>query len=429
MPGHAHATAATLGRCIRDPGGGHRRVADRPWPARGAAAGWRKWRPGAGPGAAIRACRACGALIHAGLVDLGLMPVTVAPVSPTAAAEPVAAVGLELLLCPDCRLLQPAHRVTVPAEPRLATERCVTTLIARFQLRPDMPVTVLADGGAGWLPMLRRFGFTPGLARSGTAVAQRLREVTAPPGLLLAGDAIGRSAALPDLLEGIRQLLAPGGIAVFDLPDLLRVVEANRFDLFCPGRNAWPSLLVAEMLLGQHGLVVCGLVRPPGLLRLLVCHAEDHGKPVGSEVAARRAAERVAGLESGEAYQRLAEVVLETRAAVFDLLLAARRDDRQVLGLGASAAAARLLAGCGIGPGLLPGTVDAHPPWHGMVLPGSRVPVVPPEALAAVVPDLVLVLDGRPASEARQLLGEAGLWTARIAVILPKFQIIRAGTA
>jgi hypothetical protein len=362
-------------------------------------------------------------------MDLGLMPLTAAPVSPTAAAEPVTAVGLELLLCPDCRLLQPAHRVTVPAEPRLATERCVTTLIARFELRPHMPVTVLADGGAGWLPMLRRFGFTPGLAQSGAAVAQRLREVTAPPVLLLAGDAIGRSAALPDLMEGIRQLLAPGGIAVFDLPDLLRLVEANRFDLFCPGRNAWPSLLVAEMLLGQHGLVVCGLVRPPGVLRLLVCHAEDRGKPVGSEVAARRAAERVAGLESGDAYQRLAEVVLETRAAVFDLLLAARRDDRQVLGLGASAAAARLLAGCGIGPGLLPGTVDAHPPWHGMVLPGSRVPVVPPEALAAVVPDLVLVLDGRPVSEARQLLGEAGLWAGRIAVILPKFQIIRAGTA
>jgi hypothetical protein len=362
------------------------------------------------------------------LVDLGLMPLTATPVSATAAADPVASVALELLLCPDCRLLQPAHRVTVPAEPQPATERCVSTLIARFQLRPSMPVTVLADGGAGWLPMLRRFGFNPGLAQSGTAVAQRLREVTAPPVLLLAGEAIGRSAALPDLLDGIRQLLAPGGLAVFDMPDLLRLVEANRFDLFCPGRNAWPSLLVAEMLLGQHGLVVCGLVRSPGLLRLLVCHAEDHGKPIGSEVAARRAAERVAGLETGVAYQRLAEVALETRAAVFDLLLAARRDDRRVLGLGASAVAARLLAGCGIGPGLLPGTVDARPAWQGMMLPGCRVPILPPEALATAVPDLVLVLDGRPASEARQLLGEAGVWGGRIVMILPKFQIFRAGT-
>jgi hypothetical protein len=211
---------------------------------------------------------------------------------------------------------------------------------------------------------------------------------------------------------------------VLDLPDLLAMLEGVRLDQFGPGRNAWPSLLVAELLLGQQGLVVFGLLQSPGRLRLLLRHAEDASRPVGSEVIARRAAEREAGMETGVAYARFAEAALEVRSALFELLLAARRDGRLVLGLGASAAAARLLVACGIGPGLLPGTVAPRAPGQGLVMPGSRVPVLSPEALGTAAPDLVVVLDGRSAAEARLALGGPGLRQARLALLLPDLRIL-----
>nr|WP_256476393.1 hypothetical protein [Siccirubricoccus soli] len=159
------------------------------------------------------------------------------------------------------------------------------------------------------------------------------------------------------------------------------------------------------------------------MLRLLVCHREDRGKPEGPELAARRAAEREAGIESGLAYLRFAEAAREARVALFEMLAAARRDGRLALGLGGGPQAVRLLAASGIGPDLLPAVLQPGLSRPDLVLPGSRVPLLPLEAAAEAEPDLVVVLDGRSAAEARQALGPAGQGV-RLALPLPQLRVL-----
>ncbi len=373
------------------------------------------------------ACRGCGTPIRAGLLDLGLQPLATAPLPAAVAAGPVATIGLELLQCEACGLLQPAHRHGLPAAPVPVTERGLATLISRLQLHPSLPVTVLEEAGPGWLPMLRRFGFDPSLAPSGAAAALAWREAHPPPVLLLAGEVFGQLASRPDSLRAIRELLAPGGIAVLDLPDLLALVQGLRFDLMEPEPEAWPSLLVAELLLYRLGLTVFGLQRGSGRLRLLACHQEDRGKPEGPEVAARREAEREAGFDSGQAFAGFAAAAREARAALFELLLGMRREGRLALGLGAGPAAVRLLAAGGIGSDLLPAILQPGLAGPGQVLPGSRVPLLPLEMLAEASPDLVVVLDGRPAAEARAALCGGAAPGVRLALPLPRLRILPLG--
>ena len=65
---------------------------------------------------------------------------------------------------------------------------------------------------------------------------------------------------------------------------------------------------------------------------------------------------------------------------------------KTVVGYGAPGKGNTLLNHCGIRPDLLAYTVDRNPYKHGRFTPGTRIPILPPEQIAADRPDYVLVL-------------------------------------
>jgi len=370
-------------------------------------------------------CRCCGAGLTEEVADLGLVPLSPDPVRVGAGWRPLACAPLRLFVCSDCRLVQVGATGTVGRNhaPR-AGQDFAAGIAQRLRLGPGTPVAAF-DAEA--LAPFRDRDIPASTIPTGALMALRLREALPPPVLLLGGPLLANAPDLRDALEGVRTLLAPGGVAVFDMPDLLARLEGNRFDLLSHAMPSLPSLLVAEMLLGLHGLVPFELEAVPGSgpwLRLLVRHAEDSTKPVGPCVLARRETERAAGLEGPEAYARAAVAVAEARLAVLDLLVAARREGRRVAGYGAGPAAVTLAAACGLGPGLLAFTVDATFGQGRLELPGSRIPVLLPSALDQASPDLLLVLDATPMPVARGLIEAWGSWQGRIALPLPALHIV-----
>ncbi len=384
------------------------------------AAGVNRFQPGQG-----LFCRSCGATLTEDVADLGLVPLSVDPVPAGTGLRTVASAPLRALVCSDCRLVQVAGAGVAARQPvPRPTDGFAGVIAARLRLGPATPVAAF---DAGLLAPFRDRDIPARAVPTGADSALRLRDVLPAPVLLLAGPLLATALELPDALAGVRALLAPGGVAVFDIPDLLDRLRDNRFDLLGHAMPTLPSLLVAEMLLWQHGLVPFELEPLPGpgpWLRLLVRHKEDATKPISGTILARRAAEREAGLEGPEVYQRAAVAVVEARLAVLDLLVAARRDGRVAAGYGTGAAAATLAAAAGVGPSLLAYTVHPEAGGGGLELPGSQVPVLPPETLDLVPPDLLLVLDGSPAQAVRAALARYCSWEGRIALPLPGLQIV-----
>jgi C-methyltransferase C-terminal domain len=369
-------------------------------------------------------CRSCGAVLEDEVADLGLVPLSVGPVRVGAGRRPIAGAALRVLVCGDCRLVQVAGiGIASRDPPPRPGDGFAGVIAARLRLGPATPVAAFDTA------MLAPFRDRDIPARTvpiGTMTALRLRETLPPPVLLLTGDVLATAGDLPDALAGVRALLAPGGVAVFDIPDLLARLRGNRFDLLAHALPCLPSVLVAEMLLGLQGLVPFELEPVPGpgpWLRLLVRHAEDATKPVSEGVLARRAEERAAGLEGEEAYRCAAVAVAEARLAVLDLLVAARRDGRLAAGFGAGTAAATLAAAAGLGPGLLRFTVHPEVGRAGLELPGSLVPILPPAALDEAPADLLLILDGTPPDAVRAALARHCAWQGRLAVPLPHLHI------
>ena len=87
---------------------------------------------------------------------------------------------------------------------------------------------------------------------------------------------------------------------------------------------------------------------------------------------------------------------------------------KTVVGYGAPGKGNTLLNYCGIRPDLLAYTVDRNPYKHGRFTPGTRIPVLAPEQIAADRPDYVLVLPWNLRTELTEQLSYIREWGGRL---------------
>jgi hypothetical protein len=129
-------------------------------------------------------------------------------------------------------------------------------------------------------------------------------------------------------------------------------------------------------------------------------------------VATVLAAEADAGLETLEAYAGFQQRAEAAKHGLLQFLLQAKAEGKRVLGYGAAAKGNTLLNYAGIRADLLPEVADRAPSKQGKLLPGSHIPVISPEKMAAQSPDAVLVLPWNLIEELRQQLPGMELVTA-----------------
>jgi SAM-dependent methyltransferase len=405
------------------------------------------------------ACRCCGATLRETFADLGMTPLANSYIAPAQASQMEPFYPLHALVCSDCRLVQLAEFESPSAifsEYRYFSsvsdawlrhaEGYAERMIERLGLTAETPVVEVASNDGYLLQYFARRGIpvlgvdpAANIARAaiargiptevaffGAETAQRLRHAHPAPALMAANNVLAHVPDLHDFVEGFRILLAPGGVATFEFPHLLRLMEHNEFDTIYHEHFSYLSLLVAERIFARHGLVVFDVEELPthgGSLRLFVRHAADATKPVTAAVEALRVLERTAGLDGPEAYRGFAAGVVETKCALLEFLVQARRAGQRVVGYGAPAKGNTLLNYCGIGPELMPFTVDRSPHKQGLLLPGTRIPIRPPEAIAAEKPDYVLILPWNLKDEIAAQMAGIRAWGGRFVVPIPTVQV------
>ena len=129
--------------------------------------------------------------------------------------------------------------------------------------------------------------------------------------------------------------------------------------------------------------------------------------------------ERDFGIDDPATYAGFRGRVFEAKAGLLEFLIDARRRGKTVAGYGAPGKGNTLLNYCGVGTDLLAFTVDRSPHKQGNFLPGSRVPILAPEAIHDRRPDYVLILPWNLKDEiARQMRGIAE-WGGRFVVPIP----------
>jgi SAM-dependent methyltransferase len=197
-----------------------------------------------------------------------------------------------------------------------------------------------------------------------------------------------------DFLRGCCELIRPDGVVVVEVPELTPMLDRLEYDTIYHEHLSYFSVTSLMALFESAGLSIVRVDRfkvHGGSLRV---HAMKQSAQSGHSADVMRiaAGEQTAGLTSIDRYRKFAADVSANRAALLRLLEELRSDGHTLAGYGAPAKGNTLLNYCGIGPDILPFTVDRSPLKVGLVTPGMHIPVLPVAALVERQPDYALVL-------------------------------------
>ena len=388
----------------------------------------------------VSTCRLCGAVMHRDLVDLGATPLANCYVTRDEALRGVdRPYPLRVMVCDRCLLVQVTETIA-PDEIFAAdyayyssfssswlahARRYAQTMIERFHLDGKSLVAEVAsnDGcvlrpfAAAGIPVLgiepaanvaaaaRRIGVRTEEVFFGADTAPALAARYGPADLMAANNVLAHVPDLRGFVAGFAAMLAAQGVVTFEFPHLLRLLEQVQFDTIYHEHFSYLSLLVVGNVLNDVGLRVFDVERLPthgGSLRVFACHKDAHHVPCPG-VQAIGALEVAAGLDRAETYDSFAPKVARIRRGFRDFVAREQSRGRRLAAYGAAAKGNTLLNCCGITAEDVICVADRNPAKQGRLLPGSHIPVVSPEELAAAQPDDVVIL---PWNIAEEVAGE-----------------------
>lgn len=409
---------------------------------------------------AMRACRSCGGSDLHPVVDLGMSPLCESYVRAEDLDRMEPFYPLQVWVCRGCLLVQLdqyvlaeeifdeyAYFSSYSSAWLEHARRYVDDAIVRHDLGPDSLVVELASNDGyllRWfveqgIPCLGiepaanvaaaavELGVPTEVSYFGVATAAELADRGVQADLIVANNVLAQVPHLNDFVGGIPLVLAPHGTLTIEFPHVLRMLAENQFDTIYHEHFCYFSLLSASAVLASHGLTVFDveeLWTHGGSLRLHVRHRHDSSRPVTDRVRRLASREEEAGLHDVSTYGGFEQRVRATKRALLQLLIAARDDDRSIVGYGAPGKGNTLLNYCGIRSDLLDFTVDRNPYKQGLFLPGTHVPILAPEALDEARPDFVLILPWNLRDEIMAQLAHVREWGGRFIVPIPRATVI-----
>lgn len=407
----------------------------------------------------IKNCRACGNPLNIVFCDLGMSPISNAFVSEETSGNGEIFYPLRALACQKCWLVQ--IDTMLPSEVHFHSEyvyfssfseswlahakKYVTDVTKRFALSGDSQVIEIASNDGYLLQYFRELNIpclgiepTANTAKAARQKGVETRELffnseTARTllaenlqcDLILGNNVLAHVPDIHDFVSGVPIILKAEGVATFEFPHALRMIQENQFDTIYHEHYSYLSLTALQPILKHHGLRVFDVEHLPthgGSLRLYICHENAKHIELGA-VQAAMDEEAAAGLSAPDVYQGFADKVRQSKLDLLDFLVSARKDGKTVAGYGAAAKGNTILNYVGAGTDLISFVVDKNPAKQGLLLPGSHIPVVHPDAVLASKPDYLLILPWNIRDEVCSQMAYIRDWGGQFVVAIPSLQV------
>ena len=410
-------------------------------------------------GRIVDRCRFCDGTLSIPFCDLGAMPPSNSYVHPARASEPEPAFPLEARACDRCLLVQLtfiadagqifgeyAYLSSMSDSWLAHAERFSRVAIARFDLGSGSFVVEVASND-GYL--LRNFvaasipclGIEPAANVAAIAVAAgiatkvdflgldsatRLVASRGHADLVVANNVMAHVPDINDFVAGLACVAGSNGVVSMEVPHLVRLIEGTQFDTVYHEHYAYWSLLSIEKVLAAHGLEVFDIERLAthgGSLRIFAAAPRSPKRQQSPTVAEVRDEEAALGVGDAAYYAGFEARVSRVLEAARALLRDAHVKGLLVAGYGAAAKGNTFLNALGAGPETIAFVADRSPFKQGMLLPGSRIPVVDPDEIFRRRPDLLIVLPWNIASEICTQMAGISAWGGRFAVGIPEVRV------
>jgi SAM-dependent methyltransferase len=405
-------------------------------------------------------CRSCDAPLQTSFVDLGMSPLCQTHIAPEQLHEMEPFYPLHAYVCDECFLVQ-LQEFVAPGEifseyayfSSYSTSwveharRYVEMICGRLGLGSDSRVVEIASND-GYL--LQHFvargvpalGIEPAanVARAATErgvptlvrffgreTAGLVAEEHGQADLIIGNNVLAHVPDLNDFVAGLRALLAPTGVVTMEFPHLARLMEGHQFDTIYHEHFSYFSFVAVERVFARHGLTLFDVEELPthgGSLRIYARHQAHEALALSDRARSLRAREVAEGFLTRERYAGFGRQVEATKRRLLAFLIEARDQGKRVAGYGAPGKGNTLLNYCGIRTDFLEFTVDANPYKQGKYTPGTRIPILAPEAIRAAKPDYVLILPWNLKDEISRQAAYVREWGGRFVVPIPEVRVL-----
>jgi len=254
------------------------------------------------------------------------------------------------------------------------------------------------------------------------------REIVAEHGqadLFFGANVMCHIPCLNSVAEGIRILLKPDGLLLFEDPYLGDIIEKTSYDQIYDEHAFFFSVLSVQHLFGEHGLEVID-VQPQnvhgGSMRYIIGHKGEH--PVSAAVTAQRGKELSLGLDQPETFEQFRKNVECSRDNLMKQLRELKAAGKRVVGYAATSKSTTVTNYCGITPDWVEFISDTTPIKQGKFSPGTHIPVRAYDDFKSNYPDVALLFGWNHTEEImanEQVFKDAG---GKWLVYVPEVKII-----
>lgn len=197
---------------------------------------------------------------------------------------------------------------------------------------------------------------------------------------------------LHSVAEAIREGLKSDGIFVVQFLYMKSIMENLAFDQIYHEHLLYYTLETIEVLLQRHGLSMFDAYLAPIHGGSIIGFVTHKGRLAPSErLTAMRAAERLEGCNTIEAYHAFADRIKQMKTENVAYLTGARRAGKRIFGFGAPVKGNTMLNYFSIGPDVIECLVEKNELRRGLYSPGMHIPIAI-EAELKEWPDIYYVL-------------------------------------
>lgn len=227
-------------------------------------------------------------------------------------------------------------------------------------------------------------------------LAHRIKTERGPAAIITANNVFAHADNLADVTEGIRDLLAPSGVFVFEVSYLVDLIQGMVFDYIYHEHLCYHSVKPLDKFFRRHAMELIHVERISTKGGSLRGTAQLAGGPrqVSPSVARLITLEEDLGLHHSEYFKLFATKIDSLKAELGSLLIDLRAEEKTIAGYGASATVTTLTYQFDLGD-VMSFIVDDNPSRQGLFSPGFHIPVVAPQALYERKPDYVIILAWR----------------------------------
>ncbi|MFF4616653.1 methyltransferase domain-containing protein [Nonomuraea jabiensis] len=403
-------------------------------------------------------CRICGGNVRE-FIDFGRQPLSDAFVDPDRGGEQEFFYRLATGVCQSCRMVQlmeevPRERMFHESYPYLSSgssymrahfegvaKHFLTTeltgedpFIVELGCNDGVMLKAVADAGVRHLGVEPSGGVADLAAEKGIrvrkdffeqATAADVKRTEGPADVIYAANTLCHIPYMDSILNGVTELLKPGGVFVFEDPYLGDIVDLTSFDQIYDEHFFLFSAQSVQAMGGRHGLELVDVERigvHGGEVRYTL--ARQGARTPSAAVAELLAEEEARDLAGLATLERFAGNVRKIREDLVALLTRLRAEGKRVAAYGATAKSATVTNFCGLGSELVPFVCDTTPAKQNRLTPGTHIPVRAPEAFSSPYPDYALLFAWNHADEImakEQAFREAG---GRWILYVPEVRIV-----